>query len=179
MDTSNLCNVCGRLFTNSQSLNNHKRYHEDDPVKCETCDKIFKNKDILTAHERLVHVHPQIRRTCNMCEKSFTDPSCSSRHKLLNKEKQFQCQLCKFFFARNDYLQKHENFCYKKLGKRQEVKEPEIQKPEPSKFDHKCKLYEKTFKSKRNLEQHLISHEKKRLKAATKFSCILCPKQMD
>ena len=54
-----------------------------------------------------------------------------------------------------DYFKKHDNVCYKKLGNSTEVKEPELRKPAPSKFDPKCSVCDKTFKTKRNLEQNL------------------------
>ena len=67
-----VCSICGRLFTNSKDLTDHKRYHEDDEQKCDICDKMFKNKTILAAHKRLQHPVAIVTYTCNVCNKILT-----------------------------------------------------------------------------------------------------------
>ena len=84
-----VCSICGRLFTNSKDLTDHKRYHEDDEQKCDICDKMFKNKTILAAHKRLQHPVAILTYTCNVCDKILTNSSSFSRHKKSHMEKNF------------------------------------------------------------------------------------------
>jgi hypothetical protein len=70
-----ICDMCGAVLINQQSLRSHKRYkHSDDrPFACNQCTLCFKSKAELTEHVAVCHV----------CERKFICDICSQASKSL------------------------------------------------------------------------------------------------
>ncbi|CAH1778351.1 unnamed protein product [Owenia fusiformis] len=78
------CNICDKSYTDSSSLNRHKRrVHATSPrarerYQCELCLKYLANKTILAIHQR---IHTGEKYKCGMCSKEYSDPGSLRRHK--------------------------------------------------------------------------------------------------
>ena len=76
-----VCPVCGKIFANNRSYNNHCETHsEDKTFKCPfpTCSKQFVRKDYLRDH---VHTHSGVKPySCDTCKKAYSSKASLSHH---------------------------------------------------------------------------------------------------
>ena len=101
------CDLCGKEFTTSQQLTQHKRSHSGEkPFKCELCDKGFTQSCNLTTHKR-IHTGERPYK-CPMCEKGFTRSDSLTTHKRIHSgEKPFLCKFCSQGFSWSYQMVKH------------------------------------------------------------------------
>ncbi|KAM6100903.1 zinc finger protein 692-like [Pterocles gutturalis] len=128
---------CGKIFSNRQYLNHHKKYqhvHQKTFTCSEpTCGKSFNFKKHLKEHEKL---HSDKRDyICEFCARSFRTSSNLIIHRRIHTgEKPLQCEICGFTCRQkaslNWHMKKHDadafyqfscDICGKKFEKRDNV----------------------------------------------------------
>ncbi|XP_067868056.1 zinc finger protein 271-like [Heterodontus francisci] len=103
-----MCSVCGRGFSHSSGLSNHKRSHTGKkPWECGDCGKGFSYPFQLETHRRS---HTGERPfTCSVCGKGFTQPSNLLTHQRTHTgEKLFTCSECGKGFTDSNNLLRHQ-----------------------------------------------------------------------
>ena len=110
------CNYCGKSFTRSSYLHQHKRIHRDedqevfksyDPHICDKCGQTFNRKADLKDHV-LVHTNERPYQ-CEMCDKAFRRKRNLRQHEKLHTGERWFCTECDKSFLRSYDLIKHKN----------------------------------------------------------------------
>ena len=155
------CNECGKLFTNSTSLNYHLERHANiEKLICEQCDKTFVSKNGLDIHIEIAHNNEGEKYRnflCEICNKAFTTSSNLARHRRVTHYtsranldfadsfkyvNEFQCDQCEKMFKRKDKLKRHQQTVL------------------DANFKIECPSCDKIFKRKDKLTEHIRSeHE--------------------
>ncbi|XP_064425560.1 zinc finger protein 260 isoform X2 [Latimeria chalumnae] len=102
------CTECGKIFSRSSHLNEHKRLHSgDSPYKCTECGKVFSRSCHLNEHKRLHTGDSPFK--CTECGKNFARLNNLNQHKQIHTgEKPFQCTECGKSFTWLSTLNKHQ-----------------------------------------------------------------------
>lgn len=104
------CDFCPRLFTKSQSLQNHYDLMHDpaNPHKCNLCInghcKTLRN---LNAHLKTHEDDENLDKTCPKCQKKWQTHLQLYHHLLTHREKNFQCDYCGMRFNMKNTLARH------------------------------------------------------------------------
>lgn len=156
-----------------------KRKREKGPQQCDICGSVFTRSDSLLDHKRRVHegvrkVHPAQICTCDVCGASFTRRTHLKEHFLVkhsNSKRPLACHLCEKSFIRARFLQMHLNrdhlkikpyecqFCNKKFYSEFSAKNHtklKICRPDRVK-NLKCIHCEKRFQDANHLEMHMTA----------------------
>lgn len=147
------CSLCGEGVSSAQHLESHLRLHRSTSV-CETCGKRFLSASHLDKH-RVVHTNTR-PFMCETCGKTFRDAysvkECEKRHKgtftpkpsqqipWRNREAKYVCDLCGYRTKGKAALERH-------LRGKHSPSRP-----------FSCSLCRRSFKSKSNLESHVLVH---------------------
>jgi KRAB domain-containing zinc finger protein len=133
------CNVCGKQFCQTRSLDTHMRKHTGDKrYKCDVCGKAFNQTWNLQRHLR---THADNRPfQCGECGKTFKDSYDLKNHmKRHTGVKRHKCDVCGKAFVQS---------CELKIHMRVHTNE----RP------YKCNVCGKTFKYSRELKLHMRRH---------------------
>lgn len=104
------CDYCPRLFTKSQSLQNHYDFMHDplNPHKCNICSfghcKTQKN---LQSHLKTHEEKLKIAKSCLKCDKKFQTDLQLYHHTLTHREKLLTCDHCGMKFNMKNTLWRH------------------------------------------------------------------------
>ncbi|XP_057661568.1 zinc finger protein ZFP2-like isoform X17 [Diorhabda carinulata] len=111
IDTSVLCDICGKKISSNEKLKFHRRVHTGyRPHACEVCGKCFSTKEQKKEHLR-VHTgeKPYI---CKYCGKGFTQRSPLKIHERSHTgEAPYICILCTRGFISKSAMDSHMKHC--------------------------------------------------------------------
>ncbi|XP_019825318.2 zinc finger protein Gfi-1b isoform X2 [Bos indicus] len=101
------CNVCGKTFGHSVSLEQHTHVHSQErSFECRMCGKAFKRSSTLSTH---LLIHSDTRPyPCQFCGKRFHQKSDMKKHTYIHTgEKPHKCQVCGKAFSQSSNLITH------------------------------------------------------------------------
>uniref|UniRef100_A0A667XCJ5 Growth factor independent 1A transcription repressor b n=1 Tax=Myripristis murdjan TaxID=586833 RepID=A0A667XCJ5_9TELE len=101
------CEVCGKTFGHSVSLEQHKAVHSQErSFDCKICGKSFKRSSTLSTH---LLIHSDTRPyPCQYCGKRFHQKSDMKKHTFIHTgEKPHKCQVCGKAFSQSSNLITH------------------------------------------------------------------------
>ncbi|XP_069672805.1 zinc finger protein 664-like isoform X1 [Periplaneta americana] len=106
-DSSNKCDMCGKVLANPWSLKCHLRTHtHEKPYVCEVCEMCFSVSASLRKHAR-VHTGEKPFK-CHVCGKCFSVTSSLRIHERVHTgEKPFKCDVCGRSFSVSASVKKH------------------------------------------------------------------------
>lgn len=99
-ETSHMCTVCGKIFTDKYKLKCHEQYvHSDGTSSCDICGKEFANKYRAIRHIKSKHIRKPERFKCDIegCEDTFAQSRDIKRHKARKHgmvNARHQCTIC-------------------------------------------------------------------------------------
>jgi len=101
------CEICGKIFGNSNSKKVHSRIHNDiRPYSCSLCDAKFRQLGDLTYHQQSKHSNNDFQ--CEFCGKEFARKYSLTLHRKIHTgELNHRCDLCPKAFRASVYLQNH------------------------------------------------------------------------
>ncbi|KAM7362284.1 uncharacterized protein ACRADG_013053 [Cochliomyia hominivorax] len=139
---TNICEICGNIYSKRSLLNMHMRRHRaEKPFECEICGKHFTCPSEIGRH---IRIHTGEKPfVCRFCGRTFADRSTNIKHERIHtNERPFVCQTCGKSFTYSNVLKNH---MLTHTG----------EKPFP------CIPCNKTFSRKHQLDQHLstITHQ--------------------
>ena len=186
-DTLFFCSKCNGSFDSKEDLEAHENTsHKRKKYKCSLCVKSFPSKSQLNSHT-LIHKKPHKCKKCGV--RFLTELELKSHFKIHTGQTTFDCSVCNKTFKANHLLVQHvrthteqHDDCssspkqfYESVNRDQhnELVNPEKQEESTKPNDVaeiRCETCDKTFATKRLLQQHARYHSEKR------FVCQLCDK---
>ncbi|XP_057661560.1 zinc finger protein 879-like isoform X10 [Diorhabda carinulata] len=111
VDTSVLCDICGKQLSSREKLKFHHRTHTGyKPYGCQTCPKHFSKKEQLIEHTR-VHTGEK-PYVCKYCAKAFTQRTPLRIHERTHTgERPNICPICSKGFISKTALESHIRSC--------------------------------------------------------------------
>lgn len=145
------CHVCGKSFSQQQSLNRHINIHSGHGYQCNVCGCVMSDKANLNVHMRN-HLGEK-KYICEVCGKAFAQWSSHYYHMFTHSDsKRFHCIICEKKFQSPAGLREH---------KRIHVISEER---------HVCETCGNSFSSRKNLLSHIKIHSTDRC-----HKCEYCP----
>ncbi|XP_063630849.1 zinc finger protein 652-like [Cydia splendana] len=189
------CAICDKLLCHNRSLRQHYYllHAAVNPVKCELCHKQFRNAGVLHYHQcphKKGLPRPAPTQDCAECSLHFPNRAQYKAHLQTLKHTsrdlyKFECEVCKKRFRYKHWMRDHVDWIHRGLKKyscsrcessfgaftslRRHVARAH-DKVAATRETHVCDLCGKTFKVKKSLEEHQLTHYGLR-----PFSCGSCP----
>ncbi|XP_063392203.1 zinc finger protein 652-like [Cydia fagiglandana] len=189
------CGICDKLLCHNRSLRQHfyLMHAEMNPVKCELCHKQFRNAGVLHYHhcpQKKGIPRPKPTQHCEECGVQFPSRAQYKAHLQTLKHTprdlyKFECEVCKKRFRYKHWMRDHVDWIHRGLKKyscercdssfgaftslRRHVARAHDRAAAP-RDTHVCDLCGKTFKVKKSLEEHQLTHYGLR-----PFACGACP----
>jgi len=179
------CKLCGKPYTNTQSLRQHvSKFHPeeykkmikekvgkpkyqkqvrdfyDDQFECALCGIVYKDTATLYTHQK--RYHPGYRQTLMTLH--------GRKNKKLNEGSEtavsyrMKCQLCPLKFASQDEIDEHQRLHHPEFWTVKEIEREARLK------ECRCTICGKQYERKKNLEKHMVTHTEE----GSKFKCEIC-----
>ena len=181
-----ICQVCGKEFKGRHvqwMFNVHMKYHnKQKDHECKICGKLFIEKSKMLTHEKM-HTDPK-PKICDKCGKRFPNTTSLRLHVAnmhVEERDKYQCSKCPKMFLSSSSLQYHMRSaheptvsfpcltCNKTFKQKRLLKIHEVTHSDSR--DIKCDKCDASFKRKSDLKRHMKTHGK----AYTHF-CAICNK---
>ncbi|XP_039279537.1 zinc finger protein 184 isoform X2 [Nilaparvata lugens] len=110
---SNLCPICGKLFSHPHNMSIHMRVHSGErPFECTICKWKFPRKDHLKRH---MDTHTGVKpHKCSICDKTYRRSTHLNRHRKSHTgEKPYHCVVCNKMFSDINFLKRHQAAMHK------------------------------------------------------------------
>ena len=103
------CTQCTATFVHRQSLNRHKRLHENPhPYMCLVCEKAYKSGPVLKRHMLMQHDIGETPHQCKECGRRFAYSCELLNHTNLHLKKQaYECKECGKKYSHRPSLSQH------------------------------------------------------------------------
>uniref|UniRef100_A0A1B6GVQ2 C2H2-type domain-containing protein n=1 Tax=Cuerna arida TaxID=1464854 RepID=A0A1B6GVQ2_9HEMI len=165
-----ICNMCDKIFSCLQSLQEHCRREHDGAgcFMCTTCNKRFMTKLSFTRH---LDTHKGKKEAiCDLCGKAFSRADYLQTHYSIHLGKRnYACSQCPRKFVRSIHLRAHEKIhsgvkdhvckvCNKGFVRSDKLKEHMLRHLNIKRFQ--CPVCQRDYAEKRDLKVHLKSHSK-------------------
>ncbi|XP_061188893.1 zinc finger protein 711-like [Saccostrea echinata] len=157
LSQSAICNICGAVLKNSDSLRSHVLQHKETSHQCEICGKTLTTRTGLKVHIEAVHEGKyKSVGFCSHCNKSFRARYTYFNHMYReHKEipqgmKGFHCGECDFVTPQKSMMKSHEL-------RHKELKGIKIEKK------HKCQICAKAFFSEVKRNSHVQEYHVKKV----------------
>uniref|UniRef100_K1RWU2 C2H2-type domain-containing protein n=1 Tax=Magallana gigas TaxID=29159 RepID=K1RWU2_MAGGI len=115
-DDGNICEVCGKMFSSKQGMQEHKisEHTKEYKFKCGQCEKDFLSRTRFKSH-LLLHLNEK-PFACNKCTKAYVHKKDLQKHKLVQHDEgeKFKCDDCNSFFSYKSTLKRHIEAKHKK-----------------------------------------------------------------
>ncbi|XP_030752783.1 zinc finger protein 260-like isoform X6 [Sitophilus oryzae] len=161
IDTSVLCDTCGKRISSKEKLKFHMRIHTGyKPFACEVCSKAFTEKERLKEHMR-VHTGEK-PFVCKYCGKAFTQRSPLKIHERTHTgEQPYVCRLCVKGFVSKSAMDAHMKSCSAlQIPSYTSTIKPATFTLTPTfpEMPFVCLVCNKIYGSKGALDAHMVSH---------------------
>lgn len=150
------CELCRKVFRKKPFLKAHEKSHQN--LQCPVCLKICSAR-FLEKHMKIHEGERERKFQCNLCKQKFLTKNILNQHRKIH-EKSFKCDFCGYVSGRKHILKQHLNN-HKAGGK------------------FKCLSCKKLFDSKSQLTNHslkLIKNPEICMRVTKKFICKTCEK---
>ncbi|XP_045176624.2 zinc finger protein 816-like [Mercenaria mercenaria] len=169
------CSICNRVFKSKRSLGEHVRQvHHYNTYTCQWCGASFRNRSTLNGH-KLRHISCE-RFSCGLCSETFSSKAIRRRHrKQVHGVFLHDCSNCDMSFKAFAALNFHRKYCLQNVQKLPRNSNEDCDQTQS--VDHRCKICQKRFLCKEELNDHVLRHPLMDFVMAEGggFVCILCP----
>lgn len=175
------CRICGNKFRTASKMHLHFIKHKVDTTTsytCDYCQKEYKTRRLISQH--IYHVHSgQKAYKCNFCSKIFRHKVQRVDHENIHTGRRpYQCQFCPKSFLNRRSIRRHN--CVLQNVKDKPLETTNTEHPNDSELNptvdpknvFECNICFKTFRRKKNRDEHLNIHSGQK-----PFQCTLCPKK--
>ena len=99
-----ICDTCGKMFKQRQSLQRHARGHNETRIECDICKKMFTRKDCMKVHMK----SHQPKQVCPGCGKSMHNLQEHQKICQKSRSKDYACSVCGKSFLEKRYMREHQ-----------------------------------------------------------------------
>ena len=177
------CNICSKMIKET-GLESHKKKHEGLLHICSLCSKSYMDQGSLSHHKKRIHFPDDVK--CSRCSRIFNEKSVMRTHwKAVHENiKNFSCEHCQKAFRLNCQLKSHISYVHSGIRSISCDQCPkrfvtQSKQHQHSKYAHNaqkvmlpCRQCEKTYKTGKSLNDHMIRVHSKELN----FPCKYCGK---
>ncbi|CAL4122293.1 unnamed protein product [Meganyctiphanes norvegica] len=195
-NVSYYCNICNKILSSENELNDHWRSQHSSSFKCRECDLILTSQEQLKTHLETHNFGDNVDKsfTCTVCQCSFSKQASLQKHISIHNQELLPnsnvCIQCGVNFESKVLLEKHLKTHKEDPSEIYACYECDVTFDNHSSFsqhehnilrirysEHKeyaCNICDYIASSKKNLYRHMWSHSQHNIPI---FSCDICEKK--